>query len=270
LAVDGVGLLRSELLALEVLDYQHPHAWLSAHRHQDFVERMAGAIAQVAAAFFPRPVWYRSLDLRSHEFGNLPGAEQHPTEMNPMLGLRGTLSYLHDPALFNLELAAIAQAQRQGYSNLHLLLPFVRTVEEFVFCRQQVIAAGLTTNAPLQLWIMAEVPSVIWLLPDYVQSGVQGISIGTNDLTQLVLAVDRDGGKVADDYGANHPAVMGAIAQLIQQARQLGIPCSVCGQAPAQYPALIPSLVKWGITSISVEMSAIAQTRTALLQADQP
>ncbi len=269
LAVSGVGLLRSELLALDVLDYQHPRSWLDSHRQQEFVDRMAAAITRIAAAFFPRPVWYRSLDLRSHEFRTLPGGEQVPLETNPMLGMRGTLSYVKHPDLFRLELAALAHVQRQGYTNLHLLLPFVRTVEEFVFCRQQAIAAGLTANGTLQLWIMAEVPSVLWLLPAYVEAGVQGISIGTNDLTQLVLAVDRDDMELGSGYDANHLAMMGAIAQLIHEARRLQIPCSICGQAPVQYPEIISSLVQWGITSISVEPMAVEQTRRALQNAAQ-
>lgn len=267
--VSGVGLLRSELLALKALDYQHPRSWLSPDRQAVFVERMSLAISQIAAAFFPRPVWYRSLDLRSHEFRALTGGEEIAIEVNPMLGLRGTLSYVRDPMLFTLELTALRQVQRQGYTNVHLLLPFVRTVEEFTLCRQQVLHAGLTTNTPLQIWIMAEVPSVIWLLPAYVQAGVQGISIGTNDLTQLVLAIDRDETLMAEGYNANHPAVLGAIAQIIHQARTLHIPCSICGQAPAQYPDLIPYFVQLGISSISVEASAIEQTYQAILRAEQ-
>ncbi|MCS6812588.1 MAG: PEP-utilizing enzyme [Cyanobacteria bacterium] len=267
--VSGVGLLRSELLALKILDYQHPRSWLRHNRQAIFVERMALAVSQIAAAFFPRPVWYRSLDLRSHEFRALVGGEEMAIEANPMLGLRGTLSYVKDPTLFTLELAALAQVQHQGYTNVHLLLPFVRTVEEFELCRQQVVSAGLTTNTPLQIWIMAEVPSVVWLLPDYARAGVQGISIGTNDLTQLVLAIDRDETLAAEGYNANHPAVLGAIAQIIHQARALHIPCSICGQAPVQYPDLIPYLVQLGISSISVEASAIEQTYQAILNAEQ-
>ena len=186
-----------------------------------------------------------------------------------MLGQRGTFSYLRNPALFDLELRALAAVQQSGYTNLHLILPFVRTVEEFSFCRRRVEQAGLTQVASFQLWIMAEVPSVIFLLPQYVKAGVQGFSIGTNDLTQLLLGVDRNQGQMAAAFDERHPVVMQAIAQIIQLASQANIPCSICGQAPALYPELIDSLVQLGITSISVELDAVERTYTAIKRAEQ-
>jgi len=268
LPIDGIGLLRGELLALSVLDHQHPLQWLQSGRSAALVERLAARIAQFAAALAPRPVFYRSLDLRSHESRVLPGGEAVPLEVNPTLGLHGTFSYCLDSTLFDLELAALAQVQIK-HSNIHLLLPFVRTVEEFSFCRERVQQAGLMHNAQFQLWIMAEVPSVLFLLPDYVRAGVQGIAIGTNDLTQLLLGVDRDHGTMASAFDARHPAVRAAIAQLIQQARQLGIPCSICGQAPSHDPGLVEALVRWGITSISVDPGAVEATYWAIARAEQ-
>jgi pyruvate, water dikinase len=159
-------------------------------------------------------------------------------------------------------------AQRLGATTLNVLLPFVRTVEEFTFCRDRARAAGLFQEPGFQLWIMAEVPSVLFLLADYVQAGVQGISIGSNDLTQLLLGVDRDDGQMALAFNEHHPAVMAAIEQLIRTARQLGIPCSICGQAPAQYPEIIPDLVRWGITSISVSPEAVGRVAAAIAQAE--
>ena len=159
--------------------------------------------------------------------------------------------------------------QQSGYTNIHLLLPFVRTVEEFTFCRRRVEQAGLTNVAQFQLWIMAEVPSILFLLPEFVKAGVQGISIGTNDLTQLLLGVDRDEGELAAAFDERHPVVMQAIAQIIEMARSAQIPCSICGQASVRYPELIDSLVRWGITSISVEPEAVEQTYTAIARAEQ-
>jgi len=268
LPIDGIGLLRGELLALSVLDHQHPLQWLQSGRSDALVERLAARIAQFAAALAPRPVFYRSLDLRSHESRGLPGGEAVPLEVNPTLGLHGTFSYCLDSTLFDLELAALAQVQIE-YPKIHLLLPFVRTVEEFTFCRERVQKAGLMHNSQFQLWIMAEVPSVLFLLPDYVRAGVQGIAIGTNDLTQLLLGVDRDHATMASAFDARHPAVKAAIAQLIQQARQLGIPCSICGQAPSHDPGLVEALVRWGITSISVDPGAVEATYWAIARAEQ-
>jgi len=270
LPVDGVGLLRSELMMLDALENLHPSEWLRQGLESELVGRLAYAIVQVAATFAPRPVFYRSLDWRSHEFQSLAGVTT-PTEpeVNPMLGRRGTLFYLSDPTYFDLELKALEQVQSYGYTNVRLMLPFVRTVEEFTFCRRRVEQTGLTDNPHFQLWIMAEVPSVLFLLPDYVKAGVRGISIGTNDLTQLLLAVDRDRGDLGTGLDGGHPVVKGALKQLIEMAKTAGIPCSICGQAPAQYPELIELLVEWGITSISVDVNDVTRTHSAIARAEQ-
>lgn len=266
--VDGVGLLRSELMMLEALESKHPSQWLQQGALDELIERLTYGIVQIAAAFAPRPVLYRSLDWRSHEFASLFNISAE-VEVNPMLGRRGTLRYQSDPTYFDLELKALGQVRSYGYTNVHLMLPFVRTVEEFIFCRRRVEQAGLSDNSEFQLWIMAEVPSVLFLLPDYVKAGVQGISIGTNDLTQLLLAVDRDQGNLGVGLDGRHPVVLRAIKQLITMAKTAQIPCSICGQAPAQYPELIDLLVRWGITSISVDGSDLERTYQAIARAEQ-
>ncbi|MBE8991585.1 putative PEP-binding protein [Nostoc sp. LEGE 12450] len=265
--VDGVGLLRSELMVLNILDGQHPNSWILGGRQAELLELWSEQIMQFARAFAPRPVFYRSLDWRSQDLPSLSDSLEYSPQS--MLGERGTFSYLRNPAVFELELQALARVQQAGYSNVNLLLPFVRTVEEFVFCRRKVEQAHLTEVSQFQLWMMAEVPSVLFLLPEYVKAGAAGISIGTNDLTQLLLGVDREQGQLAKVFNERHPAVMGAIAQLIQMAQSAGIPCSICGQAPALYPEIIDKLVEWGITSISVEPEAVERTYQAIARAEQ-
>ena len=253
LAVSGVGLLRSDLLLLDLLLLL---AGQPSHADRQALEaQLTDRIQQFAAAFTPRPVFYRSLDWRSAE---LP-------ETNPALGVRGTFSYQLNPALFDLELAALRQVQQQGYENLRLILPFVRTVEEFSFCRQRVIQAGLTQVPAFRLWIMAEVPSVLLLLPDYVSAGVQGIAIGTNDLTQLLLGADRDHPQLASAFTPQHPAVLRAIELLVQTAKQLNIPCHLCGRST---PALVEALLQWGIDGISVELNQVEETWSAILRSN--
>ncbi len=270
LPLDGVGLLRSELMMIDALENLHPNEWLRQGLKHELVARLAQLILQFAAAFAPRPVYYRSLDWRSHEFQLITGdTSLLEPEVNPALGLRGTRRYLIDPTSFDLELAALGQVYACGYTNVHLLLPFVRSVEEFAFCRRRVELTALIDNPHFQLWIMAEVPSVLFLLPDYVKAGVQGISIGTNDLTQLLLAADRDQRQLGSTLDARHPAVMRAIKHLIQTARQQGIPCSICGQAPAQFPELIDSFVQWGVSSISVDLNDVQRTYSAIARAEQ-
>jgi pyruvate, water dikinase len=262
LPVDGVGLLRSEIMLLEALDRQHPKLWLEQGRKQELIDRIAHQIRPFAEAFNPRPVFYRSLDLRSHEFSTLAG--QEPLGRYPMLGLRGTLSYQRTPAQFEVELLALRQVQQWGYGNVQLLLPFVWTVEEFIFCRQMVERAGLTENPDFQLWIMAEVPSVLMLLPDYVAAGVQGIAIGSNDLTQLMLGVDREHPEMAIAFDQHHPVLMRTFQQLITGAQQAGIPCTLCGQAASQHPEIIEALVNWGITAISVSPGEVERVYEAI------
>ncbi|MCW5313376.1 phosphoenolpyruvate synthase [Nostoc sp. KVJ3] len=265
--VDGVGLLRSELMVLNILSGQHPNSWILGGRQAELLELWSEQIMQFARAFAPRPVFYRSLDWRSQDLPSL--SDSLESSPQSMLGERGTFSYLRNPAVFELELQALANVQQAGYSNVNLLLPFVRTVEEFVFCRRKVEQAFLTEVSQFQLWMMAEVPSVLFLLPEYVKAGAAGISIGTNDLTQLLLGVDREQGQLAKVFNERHPAVMSAIAQLIQMAKSAGIPCSICGQAPALYPEIIDKLVEWGITSISVEPEAVERTYQAIARAEQ-
>jgi pyruvate, water dikinase len=281
LPVDGVGLLRSELMLLEILEQQHPYLWLQQGRQSELLELWAALIQRFMSAFSPRPIFYRSLDLRSHEYRLLKGgADFEPLETNPMLGQRGTARYLASPALFDLELKALARVYQQGNANLHLILPFVRSVAEFEFCRQRVARAGLLDYPQFQLWLMAEVPSILFLLPDYVRAGAQGISIGSNDLTQLLLGIDRHQtvqrrslslghSSPAQPLDESHPAVMAAIAQIIQAAQSLGIPCSICGEAPVQYPELVGWLVNLGINSISVPAESVLDTRWAIARAEQ-
>jgi pyruvate, water dikinase len=268
LPIDGVGLLRSEIMLRDFFATQLAKPDVEVSRLTELVNHLAAQLQQFAAAFAPRPVFYRSLDVRSHEIP-LPQYQELSLEPNPTLGIHGTLSYRMYPELFEAELTALRQVQQLGYHNLCLMLPFVRTVEEFQFCRERVLHMGLMQMPEFQLWIMAEVPSVLFLLQDYVQAGVQGISIGSNDLTQLLLAVDRDHPHMAGVFDQRHPAVLRAIQQLIKTATQLGIPCSICGEAPSHYPELVESLVQWGITAISVELDAVEPTRQAIARAER-
>lgn len=262
LPVAGVGLLRSEWLIMPCLQGRHPYHWIAAGEGESLQAALVAQLRPILAAFAPRPVRYRSLDLRSHEMADLVGAP--PVETNPMLGLRGTFSYQHHPTLFNLELAALRQLQREGYGHLQLLLPFVRTVEEFNYCRDMITAAKLSQGSGFQTWIMAEVPSVLFLLSAYQAAGVQGIAIGTNDLTQLLLGVDRDQVSLSRVFDEGHPAVQGAIAQLIQQAQALDLPTTLCGLDPRRHPQMIPNLLRWGISSLSVDLAAMAEVVAAI------
>ncbi len=267
--VDGVGLLRSELMVLSILNRENPYTWIRDGRHEQLLDLWTKRILEFVRTFSPKPVYYRSLDWRTHELPSLHHHGVEAAEPETALGQRGTFSYTINSEVFDMELTALKNVQQSGYHNIRLILPFVRTVEEFSFCRRKVEQAGLTDIKEFELWIMAEVPSVLFLLPEYVKAGVQGISIGTNDLTQLLLGVDRDQAILAKSFDERHPVVMGAVSRLIDMAASSGIPCSICGQAPALYPEMIEKLVEWGITSISVEPEALERTYQAIYRAEQ-
>ncbi|NET43581.1 putative PEP-binding protein [Okeania sp. SIO2B3] len=292
--IDGVGLLRSELMAIELLENHHPLWWIQQGRQPELVSLMVKKLSQFAAAFTPKPVFYRSLDLalfnssdREKAFTKMPeefianysGNQDNQTEANfhnhrtnysnPILGRHGTFSYMLEPSLLDLEIDILSQVYKLGYTNVHLILPFVRSVEEFQFCQSRIQTKWENRPNNFQIWIMAEVPSVLFLLPEYVKAGVRGIAIGTNDLTQLLLGVDREEEQMASAFDTRQPAVMRAIQQLISEAKISGIPCSICGDAPALYPEIIDNLIRWGITSISVNVDAVDKTYNSIARAEQ-
>lgn len=169
LPVDGVGLLRAEFLILEALGGVHPRLLLERKQEKAFVERLAEGVTVMARAFFPRPVIYRSMDFRTNEFRGLEGGEKfEPREENPMIGYRGCYRYIREPDLFRLELEMIRTVRAQ-YDNLHLMIPFVRTAREFARCREIVQEAGLEPRQRFELWVMAEVPSVVYWIPEYAR-----------------------------------------------------------------------------------------------------
>ncbi|GAB4145620.1 MAG: hypothetical protein Fur0046_23280 [Cyanobacteria bacterium J069] len=278
---DGVGLVRAEHLLLPLLkDAAHlvalgrsGEAPLTQQNGLpgELAGHFAGAIAQkilpIAAAFAPRPVFYRSLDVRSQDFPGLQ-PRSHQPELNPTLGLHGAFSYQVNPAWLDAELAALRQLQQTGHANIRLILPFVRGVEEVQFCRQRVLQAGLFESPEFQLWIMAEVPAVLFLLPELVQAGVQGIAIGSNDLTQLLLAADRDLTQLAEAFQPRHPAVQRAIQHLAQTARQLGLPSMLCGELPSQHLDLVDDWVRWGMTALCVTPGAVRAVQWAIARAE--
>jgi pyruvate, water dikinase len=270
LDVDGVGLLRAELMVIEALDDTHPKQLIEEGRTEEFIQRMADALTIFAAGFAPRPVTYRTIDFRTNEFRGLRGGERfEPQEANPMIGYRGALRYIAEPEVFALEMQAVRRVWDAGHTNFHVMLPFVRTAAELECCRALIAESGLLQRRGFELWIMAEVPSVLFNLERYAKLGIAGISIGSNDLTQLMLGADRDSEVLATTFDERDPAIIDYLSQLIPRARELGLRTSICGQAPSVHPEYAELLVRLGIESISVSVDAVDRTRRLIAAAEQ-
>jgi pyruvate,water dikinase len=270
LDVDGVGLLRAELMVLEALEGRHPRLLIEQGRGEEFVDRIGEALTKFAEGFAPRPITYRTIDFRSNEFRGLEGGDRfEPEEANPMIGYRGALRYMREPDLFALELAAIRRVWDAGHANFHVMLPFVRTPRELTVCRDAMRDAGLLDRPGFELWVMAEVPSVYFHLERYAALGVKGISVGSNDLTQLMLGADRDSELLAELFDERDPAVADYLRLLIPRARELGLATSICGQAPSVHPEYAQLLVEAGIDAISVNIDAVDRGRRLIASAER-
>jgi pyruvate,water dikinase len=237
-----------------------------------FVRRLSEGVARIAAAFYPKPVIVRMSDFKTNEYASLlGGAEFEPKEENPMIGFRGASRY-YDPrysAGFALECAALARVRDQmGLSNVKVMIPFCRTVEEGrkvieIMKRHSLTQAG----GGLDIYAMCEVPSNV-ILADQFLKIFDGYSIGSNDLTQLTLGLDRDSGTVAHLFDENNEAVRRMIAQVIRAAHAAGKPIGICGQAPSDFPEFAEWLVGQGIDSISLNPDTAIKTALRVASAE--
>lgn len=267
--VDGVGLLRAEFMMAQI--GTHPKKLIHDKKQDVFVDKLAGGLTTICKAFYPRPVVYRASDFKTNEYRGLVGGKEfEPVEPNPMLGYRGAYRYIHDPLVFELEIQAIKRVRnKENLHNLWVMVPFVRTVKELELVKKILASKGLSRSHSFKLWMMVEIPSNVILLEDFIQVGIDGISIGSNDLTMLILGTDRDNSEVAPEFDEQNPAVLWALERAIKTAHKHGVTASICGQAPSVYPALVEKLVSWGITSVSVSPDTIEHTREIVSKAEK-
>jgi len=268
MGIDGVGLLRAEFMMADI--GTHPKAIIEKHQEKKFIMRLASGLSKFAESFGDRPVIYRATDFKTNEYRSLKGGEKYETvENNPLIGWRGVSRYLDNPDVFNMELEAIKYVRNElGFKNLHLMLPFVRTVDELKAAKKLITKAGLRRTSNFNLFMMVEVPSTVILLEDFIKVGIDGVSIGSNDLTMLILGVDRDNPKVAKVYNELNPAVLWALERIITTCKKHNIKASICGQAPTTYPELTKKLVEWGATSVSVSPDVAYLTRKIVQEAE--
>ncbi len=264
--VDGVGLLRAEFIVADI--GEHPRYALEQGRGEEFTQKMAKGLMAFAAAFDPRPVVYRTTDFKTNEYAGLKGGEKYEqSEENPMIGYRGASRYIRDREVFELEIEAVKRV-RQQHKNLHVMIPFCRTPEEMAGVKKLMEELGLKQSPEFKLWMMVEIPSNVILLNEFIDVGIDGVSIGSNDLTQLTLGIDRDNSILAKDFDERNPAVTRSLEQIVKTCRARGITSSICGQAPSDYPEITEKLVEYGITSVSVNPDVIERTRKIVAAAE--
>jgi pyruvate,water dikinase len=243
-----------------------------ADRGEYFVDRLAEGVGIIAAAFYPKDVIVRLSDFKSNEYASLLGGRDfEPVEGNPMLGFRGAFRYAHPRYrdAFGLECRALRRVrERMGLTNVKLMIPFCRTPREGQRVLELLAANGLTRGENgLEVYVMAEIPSNAILVDEFAAL-FDGFSIGSNDLTQLVLGVDRDSELVAPEFDERNPAVLSAIGAIIDGARRAGRKVGICGQAPSDYPDMVRFLVGRGITSISLNPDAVVRGLEAVAAAE--
>lgn len=267
LPCDGVGLMRAEFMIAEI--GEHPRSLVKSGKKDIYVSKLVEGLTATCAAFSPRPVIYRATDFKTNEYRNLKGGEEfEPQENNPMIGYRGALRYIREPDMFNLELEAIKKV-RQSHNNLWLMIPFVRTIDEFNQVKELIEAAGLERSNDFKLWMMVEVPSNIILMDKFAKLGIDGVSIGSNDLTQLTLGIDRDNENLATDFDERDESVQLSIAHVIKTCRKHHVTVSICGQAATTYPEICELMVREGATSVSVSPDSVVRTRKIIASVEK-
>jgi len=266
--VDGVGLLRAEFMMAEI--GVHPKRIIATGKQKQYINKLSKDIGKFCKNFNPRPVIYRATDFKTNEYRYLKwGNRYEPEEANPLLGYRGAIRYITSTDVFQMELSALKQVRNQmGLKNLWLMIPFVRTVNELTQVKKIVTDAGLIRSPSFKLFMMVEIPSNVILLDDFIDVGIDGVSIGSNDLTMLTLGLDRDNGEIAKYFDEMNPAVLWSLKKIVTTCKKRKILCSICGQAPSNHPDLVEKLVKWGVNSISVSPDVIDNTRQIISWAE--
>ena len=273
LPIDGIGLMRTEFIFTNMIG-AHPMYLVKTGQGDMMVEKLAEGISKVAQAIYPKNLVVRTSDFRTNEFRGLKGGDEvEPIEANPMIGWRGVSRYISPEYEkgFRLECKAIKKVREEyGLTNVIVMLPFVRTPEELKVVKGIMAEEGLVQSKNFKIWIMAEVPAVVLQAEEFAEL-VDGFSIGSNDLTQLVMGADRDSG-ILNNMGyfdERNDAVKIALKTIIDAANKKGITCSICGQGPSQYPELAEFLVECGITSMSVNPDTVEYTRRLVASVEQ-
>ncbi len=262
---DGVGLLRVEHMIIGM--GKHPHWYIEHNKHDEFIRELEQGIRTVVDAFFPRPVWVRTLDAPTDEFREMEGGEEEPHEPNPMLGWRGIRRDLQDTEVFKMQLQTFKNLIDDGYTNIGIMLPLVQLPDEVRRAKEIIASVGIDFKK-VDVGIMIEIPASALIIEDLIAEGIDFISFGTNDLTQYTLAVDRNNENVAFLYNEEHPAVLKLVDYVIRCCNKAGVMSSICGQAGSN-PDMAKKLVHMGISSISANIDAVERVRDAVARTEK-
>ncbi len=262
---DGVGLFRIEHMVLGLK--KHPMKYIRDGEIEEYINELYKGMKKVVQAFYPKPVWIRTLDAPTDEFRAMEGGEDEPVEANPMLGFRGIRRDLKEEEHFRAEIRAIKKLVEEGYTNIGIMLPLVTSPEEVRKAKRIIIEEGLPLDK-IEFGIMVETPAAALIIEDIIKEGIDFISLGTNDLTQYTLAVDRNNENVAYLYNEEHPAVMKLIERVIRICKEHGVKTSICGQA-GSYPHVVEKLVRMGIDSVSANPDAVQRIREVVARVEK-
>jgi len=258
---DGVGLVRLEFIIAK--GGIHPAEFIRRREQDKYTELLVEGLEKIAEAFREKPVWVRTSDIRTDEYRGLQGANNEPREDNPMIGWHGIRRGLDEPDILKAEFQAIKKLHDKGYKNVGVMVPFLINVDELKKAKSLMNSIGLEPGKDVEFGVMIETPASCWIIEELCKEGINFISFGTNDLTQLTLGIDRNNERLARLYNEMHPGVLGQISHVIQICQKYSVKTSICGQAGSM-PAMARFLTNLGITSISSNIDAVGMIREAV------
>jgi len=262
---DGVGLLRLEHILLSTS--KTPEKYVADHGEEAFVEEISEEIRKVADAFYPRPVRARTLDAPTDELAELEGGENEPHEHNPMLGYRGIRRSLKEPEMVKLELRAFKRLHDMGYDNVEVMFPLPNDAEDVRRARELMDEVGIDRDK--HDWgAMIETPASIRSIDEIIDEGIDFVALGTNDIVQFMLAVDRNNAQVADRFDDFHPTILEAMAEVIEACNEHDVDTTITGQS-GSHPDMAKFLVEKGISSLSSNIDAVDEVRRVVARAER-
>ncbi|MCX6741973.1 MAG: PEP-utilizing enzyme [Candidatus Pacearchaeota archaeon] len=258
---DGVGLIRIEFIIAE--GGVHPSEYIRTGQADKYTELLAYGIERIAQAFKDKPIWIRTSDIRTDEYKGLKGADQEPKEINPMIGWHGIRRSLDDQEILKAEFKAVKLLHDKGYKNIGVMIPFVIRAEEVKKAKEICRSIGLEPQKDVEFGVMIETPGSCMIIEELCNEGIDFISFGTNDLTQLTLGIDRDNERIAPLFDEMHAGVLRMLEMVITVCKMYGVKTSICGQAGSR-PEMAKFLAKKGISSISANIDAVQEIRQAI------